>query len=80
MDKDAIKPALAAMQTGILLGTSKNLLSTLDYRSELTLEPSDIVHDFFQEFSPLNLNTNTEHAFRKHVESVPSPFCTCLTP
>ena len=54
MNKDAIKSALAALQNGVLLEKSKNLLSTLGYRSELTLELSGTVHDFFQEFPPLN--------------------------
>ena len=70
MNKDAIKSALAAMQTGILLEKSKNLLSTLGYRSELTHELSGTVHDFFEEFPPLNPNTKTEQEFRNHVESV----------
>ena len=69
MNKNAIKSALAAMQTGILLEKSKDLLSTLGYRSELTLELSGTVHDFFEEFPPLNPNTKTEQEFRKHAES-----------
>ena len=70
MNKDAIKSALAAMQNGVLLEKSKDLLSTLGYRSERTLELSGTVHDFFQEFPPLNPNTKTEQEFRKHAESV----------
>ena len=69
MNKNAIKSALAAMQTGILLEKSKDLLSTLGYRSELTLELSGTVHDFFEEFPPLNPNTKTEQEFRQHTES-----------
>ena len=69
MNKDAIKSALAAMQNGVLLEKSKDLLSTLGYRSELTLELSGTVHDFFEEFPPLNPNTKTEQEFRKHAES-----------
>ena len=69
MNKDAIKSALAAIQTGVLLEKSKDLLSTLGYRSELTLELSGTVHDFFEEFPPLNPNTKTEQKFRKHAES-----------
>ena len=57
MNKEAIKSALAAMQNGVLLEKSKDLLSTLGYRSELTLELSGTVHDFFEEFPPLNPNT-----------------------
>ena len=69
MNKEAIKSALAAMQNGVLLKKSKDLLSTLGYRSELTLELSGTVHDFFEEFPPLNPNTKTEQEFRKHAES-----------
>ena len=70
MNKDAIKSALSAMLTGDLLEKSKELLGTIGYRSELTLELSGTVHDFFDEFPPLNPNTKTEQEFRKHVESV----------
>ena len=69
MNKDAIKSTLAAMQSGVLLEKSKDLLSTLGYRSELTFELSGTVHDFFEEFPPLNPNTKTEQEFRKHAES-----------
>ena len=69
MNREAIKSALAAILTGDLLEKSKNLLSTLGYRSELTLELSGTVHDFFEEFPPLNPNTKTEQEFRKHAES-----------
>ena len=69
MNKEAIKSALAALQNGVLLEKSKDLLSTLGYRSELTLELSGTVHDFFEEFPPLNPNTKTEQKFRKHAES-----------
>ena len=43
MDKETIKSALAAMHTGDLLEKSKQLLSTLGYRSDLTLELSGTV-------------------------------------
>ena len=69
MNKEAIKSALAAMQNGVLLEKSKDLLSTLGYRSELTHELPGTVHDFFEEFPPLNPNTKTEQEFRKHAES-----------
>ena len=69
MNKDAIKSTLAAMRTGDLLEKSKDLLSILGYRSELTLELSGTVHDFFEEFPPLTPNTKTEQEFRKHAES-----------
>ena len=71
MNKDAIKSALSAISpTGDFLEKSKELLGTIGYRSELTLELSGTVHDFFEEFPPLNPNTKTEQEFRKHVESV----------
>ena len=70
MNKEAIKSALAAIPTGDFLEKSKELLDTIGYRSELTLELSGTVHDFFEEFPPLNPNTKTEQEFRKHVESV----------
>ncbi len=69
MNKETIKSALAAIPTGDFLEKSKDLLSTLGYRSELTLELSGTVHDFFEEFPPRNPNTKTEQEFRKHAES-----------
>ena len=69
MNKEAIKSALAAIPTGDFLEKSKELLDTIGYRSELTLELSGTVHDFFEEFPPLNPNTKTEQEFRKHAES-----------
>ena len=70
MNKEAIKSALSAIPTDNFLEKSKNLLATIGYRSERTLELSGTVHDFFQEFPPLNPNTKTEQEFRKHAESV----------
>ena len=70
MNKEAIKSALSAISTGDFLEKSKDLLGTIGYRSELTLELSGTVHDFFEEFPPLNPNTKTEQEFRKHAESV----------
>ena len=70
MNKDAIKSTLAAMQSGVLLEKSKDLLSTLGYRSERTLELSGTVHDFFEKFPALNPNTKTEQEFRKNAEFV----------
>ena len=69
MNKEAIKSALSAIPTGDFLAKSKDLLDTIGYRSELTLELSGTVHDFFEEFPPLNPNTKTEQEFRKHAES-----------
>ena len=70
MNKETIKSALSAIPTDNFLEKSKNLLATIGYRSERTLELSGTVHDFFQEFPPLNPNTKTEQEFRKHAESV----------
>ena len=70
MNKETIKSALAAMPTGDLLEKSKNLLATIGYRSERTLELSGLVDDFIQEFEALNLNTKTEQEFRDTAESV----------
>ena len=70
MNKEAIKSALAAMSTGDLLEKSKELLATIGYRSERTLELSGTVHDFLEEFPSLNPNTRTEQEFRKNAESV----------
>ena len=70
MNKDAIKSALSAIPTGDFLEKSNELLGTIGYRSELTLELSGTVHDFFEEFPLLNPNTKTEQEFRKHAESV----------
>ena len=69
MNGDAIKSALAAMHTGDLLEQSKHLLSTLGYRSDLVLELSGTVDDFFDKFPPPNPNTKTEQHFRDNVKS-----------
>ena len=70
MNKEAIKSALAAMSTGDFLEKAKDLLATIGYRSERTLELSGTVDDFIQEFEALNPNTKTEQEFRKNVKSV----------
>ena len=70
MNQVAIKSVLSAIPTGDFLEKSKDLLATIGYRSERTLELIGTVHDFFQEFPPLNPNTKTEQEFRKHAESV----------
>ena len=69
MNKEAIKSALSAIQTGDFLEKSKKLLATIDYHSERTLELSGTVHDFFEEFPPRNPNTKTEQEFRNNAES-----------
>ena len=70
MDKEKIKSALAAIPTGDFLEKSRELLATIGYRSERTLELSGTVQDFFEEFPAPNPNTETEQEFRSHVESV----------
>ena len=69
MNIETIKFALAATQNGNLLEKSKDLLSTLGYRSDLTLDLSGSVDDFFEEFPPINPNTKTEQHFRENAES-----------
>ena len=69
-EQKTITSALAAMSIGDFLEKSKELLGTMGYRSERTLELIGTVHDFFEEFPPLNPNTRTEQEFRKHAESV----------
>ncbi len=69
MNQNDIKSALAAMHTGDLLEKSIDLLSTLGYRSELTLELSGTVDDFFEEFRGQNPNTKTEQHFRDNAKS-----------
>ena len=70
MNKAHIQSALAALPTGDFSEASKNLLATLGYHSERTLELSGTVEDFIQEFPAPNPNTQTEQAFRNSVESV----------
>ena len=70
MNKTHIQAALAALSTGDFSEASKNLLATLGYHSERTLELSGTVEDFIQEFPAPNPNTQTEQAFRNSVESV----------
>ena len=70
MNKEAIKSALATISAGDFLEKSKDLLATLGYCSERTLELSGTVDDFFEEFPALNPNTKTEREFRKNAEFV----------
>ncbi len=70
MNKEAIKSALAAISAGDFLEKSKDLLATLGYCSERTIELSGTVDDFFEEFPALNPNTKTEQEFRDNAESV----------
>ena len=70
MNIEAIQSALAATQNGNLLEKSKELLSTLGYRSDLILDLSGSVDDFFEGFPPVNPNTKTEQHFHENAESV----------
>ena len=70
MNKETVKSVLVAMPTGDFLEKSKDLLATLGYHSERTLELSGTVDDFIQEFEALDPNTKTEREFRKNAESV----------
>ena len=70
MNKETIKSILATMPTGDFLEKSKNLLATLGYQSERTLELSGSVDDFIQELPAPIPNTKTEQKFRKHAKSV----------
>ena len=70
MNKETIKSALSAIPTGDFLQKSKELLATIGYQSERTLERSGTVHDFLEEFPPLNPNTKTEQEFGNNAESV----------
>jgi len=70
MSIETIKSALAATQNGNLLEKSKDLLSTLGYRSDLILDLSGSVDDFFEGFPHKNPNTKTEQHFRENAKSV----------
>ncbi len=69
MNTETIKSELAAMHTGDLLEKSKQLLSLLGYRSDLTLELSGTVDDFLNEFQTSNPTTKTEQHFRDNAKS-----------
>ncbi len=70
MNKATIKSTLATIPIGDFLDRTKELLSTLGYRSERTLELSGNAHDFLEEFPAPNLSTKTEQEFCNHVKSV----------
>ncbi len=69
MNQNDIKSALAAMHTGDPLDKSKDLLATIGYHSDLTLELSGTVDDFLNEFQTSNPNTKTEQHFRENAKS-----------
>ncbi len=70
MNKAAIKSALAAIPNGDFLDRTKELLSTLGYRSNRTAELFGTVDEFIEEYDAPNPNTKTEQEFRNHVKSV----------
>lgn len=63
MDREVIKAALEAILTDDFLEKSKDLLATIGYRSERTLDLTGTVQEFFNEFPAQNQNTKTENAF-----------------
>ena len=63
MNLEQIKSALAEIQTGDLLEKSKDLLSLLGYRGDLTLELSGTVDDFIEQFPAPNPNSKTNNIF-----------------
>ncbi len=54
MNLEKIKSALQTLSTGDFLEKSKNLLATIGYRSERTLELTGTIQDFFDEFPIFN--------------------------
>ncbi|MXV78285.1 hypothetical protein F4001_08005, partial [Candidatus Poribacteria bacterium] len=70
MNLEKIKSALQTLSTGDFLEKSKNLLATIGYRSERTLELTGTIQDFFAEFPAQNQNTTSEQAFRESADSI----------
>ena len=68
--KREIESALAAMNGGDFLETSKNLLEVLDYHAPLTEELLETVDNFIHKFPAENENTKTEQEFRKSAKSI----------
>ena len=68
--KREIESALAAMNGGDFLQTSKNLLEVLDYHSPLIEEFPRTADNFIQKYLAENENTKTEQEFRKSAKSV----------
>ena len=68
--KREIESALAAMNGGDFLETSKNLLEVLDYHAPLTEELPETVEDFIQEYPAEKTDTKTEQEFRKNAKSI----------
>ena len=68
--KREIESALAAMNGGDFLQTSKKLLEVLDYHAPLTEELLETVDNFIHEFPAENENTKTEQEFHKNAKSI----------
>ena len=69
--KEKIQAALAAIPHGDFLTATEDLLAILGYRSERTLpgQTGDAA-DFIAQFIAPKENTQTEQAFREHVQAV----------
>ena len=68
--KREIESALAAMNGGDFLQTSKKLLEVLNYHGPLIEELPETVGDFIQEYPAEKTDTKTEQEFRKSAKSV----------
>ncbi len=68
--KREIESALASMNGGDFLQTSKKLLEVLNYHGPLIEELPETVEDFIQEYPAEKTDTKTEQEFRKNAKSV----------
>ena len=68
--KEKIRSALVEIPRGNFAVAAKNLLTTLGYRSERTLELAGSVDDFIRRFPAQNKKTKSEQAFHDTVQSV----------
>ena len=68
--KREIESALAAMNGGDFLQTSKKLLEVLNYHGPLIEELPETVEDFIQEYPAEKTDTKTEQEFRKNAKSI----------
>ncbi len=70
MNLEPIKSTLSTLSTGDFLEKSKNLLATIGYSSERTLELTGTIQEFFDEFPAQNQNTKSEQAFQESATSI----------
>ena len=68
--KREIESALASMNGGDFLQTSKHLLEVLNYHGPLIEELPETVEDFIQEYPAEKTDTKTEQEFRKNAKSI----------